>query len=47
MAKKFILDSLVNNNIIVSDGWRGVVGFTDEFFVEKSGYRIEVDIEEI
>lgn len=47
MAKKFILDSLVNNNIIVSDGWRGVVGFTDEFFVDKSGYRIEVDIEEV
>ena len=47
MAKKFILDALVSNNIIVSDGWRGVAGFTDEFFIDKAGYRIEVDIEEV
>ena len=46
MAKKFILDALVSNNIIASDGWRGVVGFTDEFFIDKAGYRVEVDIEE-
>lgn len=45
-AKKFILDALVSNKIIVADGWKGVIGFTDEFFVDKENPRIEVDIEE-
>ena len=43
-AKKFILDALVQNGIIKTDGWKGVTGFTDEFFTDKSP-RIEVDIE--
>lgn len=46
-SKKFILDALVSNQVIVTDGWQGVVGFTDEFFIDKSGYRVEVDIEEV
>lgn len=46
-AKKFILDALVNNGIIIADGWRGVIGFTDEFFVDADNPRIEVDIEEV
>jgi len=45
-AKKFILDSLVSNGIIVADGWKGVIGFTDEFFVDSKNPRIEVDIKE-
>lgn len=44
-AKKFILDALVSNGIIVADGWKGVVGFTDQFFVDKKKPRIEVDIQ--
>ena len=44
-AKKFILDALVSNKIIVADGWKGVVGFTDHFFVDKENPRIEVDIQ--
>lgn len=43
-AKKFILDALVAGGIIETDGWRGVVGFTDRFFVDKENPRIEVDI---
>lgn len=43
-AKKFILDALVSNGIIVADGWKGVKGFTDNFFVDKENPRIEVDI---
>ena len=46
-AKKFILDALVSNGIIIDDGWRGVVGFTDNFFVDKNFPRIEVDIREV
>lgn len=43
-AKKFILDALVSNGIIVADGWKGVIGFTDRFFVDKENPRVEVDI---
>lgn len=45
-AKKFILDALVSNQIIFADNWKGVAGFTDEFFIDKADPRIEVDIEE-
>lgn len=44
-AKKFILDALVKNKIIETDGWRGVWGFTDEFDVDAFNPRIEVVIE--
>lgn len=43
-AKKFILDALVSNGIIVADGWTGVRGFTDHFFIDKENPRVEVDI---
>jgi Holliday junction resolvase RusA-like endonuclease len=46
-AKKFILDALVCNSIIVADGWKGVIGFTDHFFVDKENPRIEVDIKKV
>lgn len=45
-AKKFILDALVRNKIIVTDSWKGVIGFTDSFYIDKEHPRIEVDIEE-
>ena len=44
-AKKFILDALVDVGTIESDGWRGVIGFTDSFDVDKEHPRIEVIIE--
>lgn len=47
MSKKFILDALVSNQIIFADSWKGVVGFTDEFFIDKTNPHIEVDIEEV
>ena len=46
-AKKFILDALVNNGTIKADGWKGVIGFIDNFFIDKENPRIEVDIEDI
>lgn len=45
-AKKFILDALVESKVIKTDGWQGVAGFTDEFFIDKKSPRIEVDISE-
>ena len=44
-AKKFILDALVRNKVIETDGWKGVWGFTDEFDVDADDPRIEVVIE--
>ena len=44
-AKKFILDALVKNKVLKTDGWRGVYGFTDEFDVEPFNPRVEVLIE--
>lgn len=44
-AKKFILDALVKNGVIETDGWRGVYGFTDEFDVDAFNPRVEVVIE--
>ena len=44
-AKKFILDALVSNGVIETDGWQGVAGFTDEFGVDPENPRIEVVIE--
>ena len=46
-AKKFILDALVKNGIIESDGWKGVCGFTDSFKVDKERPRVEVEIREV
>lgn len=43
-AKKFVFDALVKNEIIKSDGWRGVKGFTDTFEIDKQQPRIEVII---
>lgn len=43
-AKKFILDALVKNEVIKTDNWQGVKGFTDKFFIDKDKPRIEVDI---
>ena len=44
-AKKFILDALVKNGILVNDSWQWVKGFTDEFFIDKENPRIEVEIQ--
>lgn len=43
-AKKFILDALVSNKVIECDDWRGVIGFTDRFYLDKKNPRIEVEI---
>lgn len=47
MSKKFILDALVKAGTIKTDSWKGVIGFADEFFVDRTNPRIEVEIEEV
>ena len=46
VGKKWVLDALVSNQTIIADGWRGVIGFTDEFFIDPTNPRIEVEINE-
>lgn len=46
-AKKFILDTLVKCGVIKNDGWKYVVGFTDEFVVDSKFPHINVSIKEV
>lgn len=46
-AKKFIQDALVNMGVLQGDGWRHIVGFADEFYIDKNNPRVEVIISEV
>lgn len=46
-AKKFILDALQKAGVIKGDGWNCVVGFSDEFYVDRENPRVEVEIIEV
>lgn len=44
---KVIQDALVETNTIPNDGWRHIVGFTDDFEVDENDPRIEITLEEV
>ena len=46
-AHKVIQDGLVKGGLIANDGWKNIVGFSDEFFVDKENPRIEILIREV
>nr|WP_278885619.1 RusA family crossover junction endodeoxyribonuclease [[Ruminococcus] torques] len=46
-GRKVIQDALVRAHILQNDGWKEIVGFSDEFFVDAHNPRIEVEIEEV
>ena len=46
-AKKFIQDALVSDGVLEGDSWQHIVGFTDEFYIDKDNPRIEVIISEV
>ena len=46
VAKKFILDGLVNAGVIKNDGWDEMAGWEEEFKVDKKNPRIEIEIKE-
>lgn len=46
-AKKFIQDALVKLGVLENDGWRCVIGFSDEFKVDKYNPGVEVTIKEV
>lgn len=46
-AKKFINDGLVVAGVLENDSRKYVVGFSDEFLIDKAHPRVEVDIESV
>lgn len=46
-AKKFILDAMQAAGTLAGDGWGQVVGFRDEFNVDKLNPRVEIEIEAV
>ena len=46
-AHKVIQDGLVKGGLLANDGWKNIVGFSDDFFVDKDNPRIEVTIREV
>ena len=45
-GRKIIQDALVKGGYLENDGWENIIGFDDEFYVDKKLPRIEVWIEE-
>ncbi len=46
-GRKVIQDALVETKVLENDGWKNIVGFSDEFYVDAKHPRIEVEIEVI
>lgn len=46
-GRKVIEDALVKLGYLRGDGWAHIVGFSDNFAVDKARPRIEVEIEEV
>lgn len=45
-GRKVIQDALVQGHYLQNDGWKNIIGFDDEFYVDKKLPRVEVWIEE-
>ena len=43
-GRKAILDGLVMGGVLSGDGWKQIAGFSDEFFVDKSNPRVEIEL---
>lgn len=46
-AHKVIQDALVKTNVLKNDGWNEIVGYADQFYLDKKNPRIEVTIVEV
>lgn len=46
-GRKIIQDALVSAGYLKNDGWADIIGFSDEFRIDKKTPRIEVEIEEV
>jgi len=43
-AKKFVLDALQETGIISGDGWSHIIGFSDDFYIDRANPRVEIDL---
>lgn len=43
---KIFQDALVAHHCINNDGWKDIIGFSDEFYVDARNPRIEIEIQE-
>lgn len=46
-GRKVIQDALVQAKVLKNDGWKNIIRFSDDFYLDPDNPRIEVDIEEI
>lgn len=42
--KKFILDGMVEAKFIENDGWKQILGFSDDFKIDKNNPRVEIEV---
>jgi Holliday junction resolvase RusA-like endonuclease len=45
-GRKVCLDALQATGVLTGDGWKQIVGFSDEFYVDAKNPRVEVVIQE-
>ena len=46
-GRKVIQDALVKTRVLQNDGWKEIVGFRDDFYIDNENPRVEVEIEEV
>lgn len=46
-AKKFVQDALVSACMLKNDGWEQIAGFSDDFDVDRTNPRVEIEFEEV
>lgn len=46
-AHKIIQDALVKGGVLDNDGWKNIVGFQDNFYLDRENPRIEVTLIEV
>lgn len=46
-GRKVIQDALVKTHVLQNNGWNEIIGFRDDFYIDKENPRVEVEIEVI
>lgn len=46
-GRKVIQDALVETRVLENDGWKNIVGFQDNFYIDADNPRVEVVIREV
>lgn len=45
-GRKFVQDALVRCKVLQNDGWKEIIGFSDDWAVDKAMPRVEIEITE-